>query len=307
MARRPRNVAPLTLATDRGLYRRLVEPTFGKKAVAKVTPADVAEWLGDLAGRDVAPSTRRRALAVMRGIFAHAVADRRINTSPAAGVKPPKGGVRREGKALTDAELIRLLAELPEHCRPPTLALAITGMRISELCGLVVGDVMDTPHGLGLRAHRSISQLPEGGKAVIGDMKSHRARLIPVPKALEAWIRQRVEEAGAADPLFPSPGGGHWTRGNFARRANWSVARARAGLPTVRIHDLRHTAATTMLAAGADVLSVSRVLGHSTPTLTLSLYGHVVDQGIFDAVARTDRRLTASPETADPRPDKNAR
>ncbi len=302
-----RNVAPLTLATDQGLYRRLIEPAFGNKAVARITPADVAEWLGDLAGRNVAPSTRRRSLAVLRGIFAHAVADRRINTSPAVGVKPPKGGVRREGKALTDEELIRLLDELPDHCRPPALALATTGMRISELCGLVVGDVMDTPYGLGLRAHRSISQSPEGGKAVIGDMKSHRARLIPVPAALAPWVRQRVEAADPGDPLFPAPEGGHWTRGNFAKRSNWSAARVRAGLPTVRIHDLRHTAATTMLTSGADVLSVSRVLGHSTPTLTLSLYGHVVDQGIFDAVARTDRRLTAAPETADPRPDENAR
>ena len=45
-----------------------------------------------------------------------------------------------------------------------------------------------------------------------------------------------------------------------------------------------------MLSAGADVLSVSRVLGHSTPTLTLALYGHVVDEGIVRAVAAADDR-----------------
>jgi integrase len=302
-----RNVAPLTLATDRGLYRRLIEPAFGKRAVAKVTPADVSGWLGELAGRQVAPATRRRALAVLRGIFAHAVADQRIRTSPTVGVKGPRGGARREGQALTDEQLGRLLAELPEHCRPPLIALATTGMRISELCGLRVADVMNTPYGLGLRAHRSISQSPEGGKAVIGDMKSHRARLIPVPKILEPWVRRRIEDAPPEAPLFPAPEGGHWTRGNFAKRSGWYEARVRAGLPTVRIHDLRHTAATTMLTESADVLSVSRVLGHSTPTLTLSLYGHVIDRGIFDAVARTDRRLTAEPVSEGPSADESAR
>lgn len=310
-----RNVAPLTLATDQGLFRRLVAPTFGPMQVSKVTPADVAGWLGDLAGRGVAPATRRRALAVLRGVFRHAVDDHRINSSPAAAVKAPRGGARREGQALTAEELDRLLAELPELCRIPALALATTGLRISELCGLVAGDVVETPYGLGLRAHRSISQSPEGGRAVVGDMKSHRARLVPVPKVLDSWIRERVAQAPAGAPLFPSPGGGHWTRGNFAKRSGWSEARVRAGLPTLRIHDLRHTAATRMLTAGADVLSVSRVLGHSTPVLTLSLYGHVLDQGVFDAVARlaepanavadedvpstahqdADRRLTAGP------------
>jgi integrase len=70
-------------------------------------------WLGELAGRQVAPATRRRALAVLRGIFAQPVANQRIRTSPAAGVKGPRGGARREKRALTEEQLGRLLAERP--------------------------------------------------------------------------------------------------------------------------------------------------------------------------------------------------
>lgn len=82
-----------------------------------------------------------------------------------------------------------------------------------------------------------------------------------------------------------------------------SEARVRAGLPNVRIHDLRHTAATNMLSAGADVLSVARVLGHSTPVLTLSLYGHVLDAGVFDAVSReTDRGPRRAPASTTRKP-----
>ena len=109
--------------------------------------------------------------------------------------------------------------------------------RISELCGLVTSDVMATPYGLGFRAHRSISQSPDGGKAVVGDMKSHRARLVSVPKVLEAWVRARVGDAPPNASLFPAPAGGHWTRGHFAKRSGWSEARVTACIPNVRIHD----------------------------------------------------------------------
>lgn len=294
-----RNVAPLTLDTDRSAWERLVGPTFASRQVAKVVPADISTWLGELAGRGVAPSSRRRALSVLRGVLAHAVADHRIAASPAIGVKAPRGGARRAGQALTAEQLRTLLSELPEYCRPPTLAMGLMGLRVSEMAGLTCGDVMSTPHGLGVRAHRSISQRPIGGATVVGDMKSHRARLVPVPKILEEWVLARAASAPPDAPLFPTNAGGHWTRGNFAKRSGWYEARRRAGVPNLRIHDLRHTAATFMLSAGADVLSVSRVLGHSTPTLTLSLYGHVVDSGVFEAVAN----LTDLPLTSEATPD----
>jgi len=278
------NVAPLTQGTDKQMYRQHIGPTFGKRALARITAAEITEWLGRLADREVAPSTRRRALAVLRGILAHAVADRRLRVNPAVGVKGPKGGVRREGIALTVEEVSRLLAELPEECRPPVILMAITGIRVSEMCGLRVGDVYRSPQGYMLRLQRSISQSSHDGKAYLGDLKSHRARSVPVPRLLVEWISKRIENADAVAPLFTTKRGRAWTRGNFATRSGWTKARRRAGLPDVRIHDLRHTAASAMLAAQPDVLAVSRVLGHSTPILTLSLYGHVMDQGIVRVI-----------------------
>jgi integrase len=278
------NVAPLTQGTDKRMYRQHIAPSFGKRALTGITAAEITEWLGRLADRGVAPSTRRRALAVLRGILAHAVADRRLRVSPAIGVKAPRGGARREGIALTVEEVGRLLVELPEECRPPVILMAITGIRVSEMCGLRVGDVYRSPRGYILRLQRSISQSSDDGKAYLGDLKSHRARSVPVPQPLVQWISKRLENADAAAPLFATKRGQAWTRGNFATRSEWTKARRRAGLPDVRIHDLRHTAASAMLAAQPDVLAVSRVLGHSTPILTLSLYGHVMDQGIIRVI-----------------------
>jgi integrase len=278
------NVAPLTQGTDNQMYSQHIAPAFGKLNLIGITAADITEWLGRLADRGVAPSTRRRALAVLRGILAHAVADRRLRVSPAAGVKAPNGGARREGIALSREEVMRLLIELPEECRPPVLLMAITGIRVSEMCGLRVGDVHRSPQGYLLRLQRSISQSSDSGKAFIGDLKSHRARSVPVPRPLIGWVAARIENTDPVVPLFATKRGQAWTRGNFATRSEWTKARKRAGLPDVRIHDLRHTAASAMLSAQPDVLAVSRVLGHSTPTLTLSLYGHVMDQGIIRVI-----------------------
>jgi integrase len=162
--------------------------------------------------------------------------------------------------------------------------MAITGIRISEMCGLRVGDVYRSPQGYILRLQRSISQSSDDGKAYLGDLKSHRARSVPVPRPLVEWIGKRIENADPVTPLFATKRGKAWTRGNFATRSGWTKARKRAGLPDVRIHDLRHTAASAMLAAQPDVLAVSRVLGHSTPIMTLNLYGHVMDQGIVRVI-----------------------
>jgi integrase len=300
------NVAPLTKDTDQGMWDRHLAPTFATRSVGEITQADVSAWLGKMADKGAAPSTRRRALATLRGVLGYAVADERIRLNPAAAVKAPKGGARREGQALTPQQLARLIGEIPESCRPAVFALATTGMRVSELCGLRVGDVYDyLGQGLGFRLSRSISQTPASGAAVVGDLKSHRARTVPVPPTLVAWVRARMTTASADEPLFSSPTGKPWTRGNLAVRADWSRARLKAGLPTLRIHDLRHTALSSMIASGADVLAVSRVAGHSTPTLTLSLYGHHQDEALWKAVAKssadlelpTDQELTKPPRS----------
>ena len=262
------NVAPLTQGTDKQMYRQHIGPTFGK-----------------------------RALAVLRGILAHAVADRRLRVNPSVGVKGPKGGARREGIALTVEEVGRLLAELPEECRPPVILMAITGIRVSEMCGLRVGDVHRSPQGYMLRLQRSISQSSYDGKAYLGDLKSHRARSVPVPRLLVEWISKRIENADAVAPLFTTKRGQAWTRGNFATRSGWTKARRRAGLPDVRIHDLRHTFAVHRLykwyQEGHDIHNklplLSTYMGHTAIYCT-EVYLTIA----LDLLREGDRRFQAA-------------
>jgi integrase len=70
---------------------------------------------------------------------------------------------------------------------------------------------------------------------------------------------------------------------DFRARTDWTATTARLGLTGVRIHDLRHTAATLLLASGADLKSVARILGHASVVMTGDLYGHVIDAQVFAA------------------------
>jgi integrase len=281
-----RNMAARTLDTDRDNYRRHLQPTFGAKYISSISAGDVDQWLGELAGRNVPPASRRRALSVLRGILNYAIASRRIVSSPAASTKLPKGGSRREGRALSSDELARLLNEIDAPYRPVVLALATMGLRFSELSALTCGDVIQAiPRGYVVRIHRARTQRNGGGAPVMGDTKGHRSRPVPVPGVLKGWLQKRVEEGPVTAPLFPAPKGGHWTNTNFRNRTNWTTTVSRANLAGLKLHDLRHSAGSALLVASrGDLLAVSRILGHSSPTVTGAIYSHLLDGQIFDAM-----------------------
>jgi len=102
----------------------------------------------------------------------------------------------------------------------------------------------------------------EGGGALYVDtLKNHRARTVPLVAELVPIIDR-------------------WSAGKEPQA--WLFA-APAGVPDVRVHDLRHTAASQWLAAGADPKVVQRVLGHATAAMTMGLYGHLVDASLWQA------------------------
>ena len=83
--------------------------------------------------------------------------------------------------------------------------------------------------------------------------------------------------------LFNAPEGGPLRESNWKRSVRWSTATSAAGVPGFRVHDLRHTAASVWLAAGADPKVVQRVLGHATAAMTMDLHGHMVDANLWQA------------------------
>jgi integrase len=120
------------------------------------------------------------------------------------------------------------------------------------------------------------------GRALFVDsVKSGRARTVPLVEDIvplvDRWAASKQPDAW----LFAAPGGGPLRESNRKRSVKWSEATAAIGVPRLRVHDLRHTAASVWLGSGADPKVVQRVLGHATASMTMDLYGHLIDGNLW--------------------------
>jgi integrase len=132
------------------------------------------------------------------------------------------------------------------------------------------------------------------GEAVFGPPKTHQTRSVPVPAFLRDALTMLIAGRGADDFFFTAPRGGVLRVGNF-RRHCFDKAATSAGVDGLVPHELRHTAASLAIAAGASVKGVQAMLGRSSATLTLDRYGHLFGDEL-DAVAD---RLDAARAAAD--------
>jgi integrase len=217
-------------------------------------------------------------------VFDYAIRDRRLSVNVARMVSPPRGATQREPHWLRPEQLGRLVTAMPDLCPLVVLLLGLTGCRFSEMAALRVDDVVQTRHGLGARVHRAATQSKRNSGAVFGPTKTHQTRTVPVHAAPDGYVRHRVTAPGGY--LFPGPTGGVWRNTNFRARSGWMDATREAGVEGTTIHDLRHTAAALPIAAGADVKAVQVILGHSTATMTMDLYGHLFSEATWQAVER---------------------
>lgn len=277
-----------TRESDASAWRLHIEPRFGNVPVASLTSADIGQWMGDLVASGAAKSSTSRYLNTLRSILSYAVADGRIRTNPAVGVKPPTGGSkRREGQFLT----VRQLWDLAEACDAPygelVVVLGMAGLRWGELAGLQVGDIVDVP-GRGLRLDRAVLASRATGESYVDTLKGHRSRTVPLVADAMEIVDRWADGKSAMDWLFNAPGGGPLSEANWKRSVGWTQAIAAIGRTGLHVHDLRHTAASVWLAAGADPKVVQRVLGHSSAAMTMDLYGHLVDENLWAAARRVD-------------------
>jgi integrase len=189
---------------------------------------------------------------------------------------------RREGRVLTLDQLRALTEARKGRYRDVVPMLALAGLRWGELAGLRVGDRVSVP-GPGLRLRCAVLASGGGGVLYVDTLKNHRSRTVPLVLDLvpivDRWSAGKAPDAW----LFNAPEGGPLRESNWKRSVGWSAATAAVGLPGFRVHDLRHTAASFWLAAGADPKVVQRVLGHATAAMTMDLYGHMIDANLWRA------------------------
>jgi integrase len=192
---------------------------------------------------------------------------------------------RREGQFLTVPQLYELHTACKGRYADLVLILGFGGLRWGELAGLQVSDLISVP-GRGLRLQRAVLKSGEGGGLFIDSLKSKRARTAPLVDAVVPMVDRWAEGKDGDDFLFAAPHGGPLSETNWKRMVDWSTATDAIGVPKLRVHDLRHTAASLWLAAGADAKVVPRILGHASAAMTMDVYGHLVDHNLWSAAKR---------------------
>ncbi|MFH9739206.1 tyrosine-type recombinase/integrase [Streptomyces roseolus] len=326
----PTRLKPATLNSYEGLSRLYIRPALGKKRLNRLSPTDVRLFLAAfkdgclccLRGVDATrpageqtccavrkccerrPSARtvQYVHAVLRSALQQAVREELIARNVAKIVETPT--VQREEVRPLDTGEVRLLLKAARDHRLYALWLLLvsTGLRRGEVLGLTWSDV-DLAAGQ-LRVRRNLQRIKR--ELLFGTPKTARSiRTVSLPKrcvdALHAHRATQEEErkvAGAKwKPLDHQPGGLIFTtstgRATDPRSLNrmLTLLCAKARVRRVRVHDLRHTCASLLLAQGVDARVIMETLGHSTITMTLDTYAHVMQTTLRAAADRMDDAL----------------
>jgi integrase len=291
-----------TLASYRGMTRLYVVPELGRVPLRTVTRARLRTLYADLAdhgGHDrgpLSPKTIHNVATMLVKVFGDAVEDRLLTTNPAEHAHRLPSA-RRDMEVWTGPQVAAFLASVAGGRLAALWRLTFsTGMRRGELLGLRWSDV-DLEAGA-----LSVQQTRIRGIAglVYGSPKTAKGRRrIPLAgstvAALRTHRRAQASERIATGPAWHDEGlvfCGQDGRPLDPDSVSQSFERlaARAGLPRIRFHDARHTAATLLLSAGVHPKVVQERLGHATISTTLDTYSHVV-QGLGEDAAE---RLAAA-------------
>lgn len=292
-------VSERTARDYREYAQRYLAPALGDYRLAQLTAAHVQAMYADMLERGLSARTVRIAHAVLRMALDTAVKTNVLARNVADSTTLPKH-VRREMKALSPADARRVIAAAKDdHWEAFWLVLLALGLRPGEASALKWSDVS----GDRLNIQRSLTPAYRGKWSLHEPKTARSRRVVIMPpmviSALAAHKRRQAEEKLAAGSAYQSHNfvfaladGSPVHPASLSKNAFLRLL-ARAGVPVVRMYDLRHTSASLALASGEHVKVVSERLGHSSTTMTMDVYSHVMPGMQEDAALRMERILSA--------------
>ncbi|MDQ0375940.1 tyrosine-type recombinase/integrase [Cellulomonas humilata] len=298
-------------ADTRAHYRQQlashISPVLGSYAVKSITYRHVANWVRTMSERGYAPKT----IANVHGLFSAAMSTAvRLGyreDNPCAGVELPKSQATHDDMTvLTRDEFALLLSKVAGYYQPLVLLLVATGLRWGEATALTVADfdLRSTPATV--RVTKAWKR-DENRHWFVGPPKTRRARrTVSLPDDLLPILKGVVAEKSPGDLVFPNTIGNQLSSSRFWTQT-WTPALDAAMNPLhpdgspdpnaprltkrPRVHDLRHTHASWMIAAGVDLFILQRRLGHESITTTTETYAHLLPDQQASAAAAAGRAL----------------
>jgi len=257
------------------------------KHIEALQRKDLREWIAGMSREGLAPSSVSRSVSAARGFFRFLMLDGHIKRQPTEDLHTPQRHSYLP-RFLSEEEIETLLSapdiSTDEGIRDRAILelTYATGLRVSELVGLQTGDV-DVHAGL-VSCHG----------------KGNKQRRVPIGRSAIHWLRQylrvRKRLGSEAKPhLFLHHGRA------LTRQIAWAIIKkhaAKAGVPDISPHTLRHSFATHLLQRGADSRSVQALLGHSDISTT-QIYTHITDLHMRKAYDRFHPRARAAPVAKD--------
>jgi integrase len=278
---------PRTVESYRQLVRLYIEPRLGKVRLDKLNAEQVQAALNAMSEDGLSARTVQYVRAVLRAALDQAVRWSYVSRNVAAVTTPPRDETKKKMKPLTIDQARRLIEAVKGHRLEALYRVALSfGLRRGEVLGLLWRDV-DLDKGM-MKITGQVQEVGGTAKRVDSTKTDGSVRELPLPKPIVAvlrthWKLQQAEcnmigvEWKEHGLVFPSDvGTPMWPR-NLVRHFK-TVLKA-AGLPeTTRFHDLRHSAATIMLAQGVPLKTVSDILGHASIQITADIYGHTDEE-----------------------------
>lgn len=266
------------------LMRRQILPNWETVPLANVTHSGVSSWIHGLSATGLSPASVRYAHRVLSLALEAAVRDGRLVRNVAVGVPLPRV-VGKPKRFLTHGQ-VHALAEACAPYQTLIRVLAYAGLRWGEAVALRAGQVDLVRRRLEIQ--EAITEVH--GATVIGTPKTHQRRSVVIPRFLADELAAQLACKAPADFVFTSPQGGVLRNTNFRPRF-FDPAAARVGLTGLTPHELRHTAASLAIAAGANVKAVQQMLGHASAAMTLDVYAGLFADDLDQVADRLDQAV----------------
>lgn len=291
------SVKPRTYDRYSQAIRTHILPALGSLRLTKVSASALQSFYATKLNEGLAPGTVAHLHAVIHRALEAAMRLDLIARNPATLITVPRQP-RKEQQVLTPEQVRTLLAAVEGHPLQAFFTLlTMTGMRRGGALALHWADVQLDEGNADVKY---TLEHTNGGSYTFAPPKTERSRRrVPLNTTALAALKhlrlQQLEQRLAAGTLWQdgdfvfTDGNGRALRGNHILQRQFAPLLKRAGLPNIRLHDLRHTAASLLAHQGVHVTTVSRLLGHSSTSMTLDIYSHAFPDAERDATATLDR------------------
>lgn len=289
-------VRPLTYSSYDTAIRSHIKPSMGALRLQAVRGIHVQKLYNSMTAAGLSAKTVKNVAAILHKAFSVAVKQGIMQANPCDAAELPKAA-HKEIMPLTDAEIPLFLEAIKGHPFEGAYALCLfAGLREGECLGLSWDQVDFETRRITISQQLQREKKRGSQYYIQPTTKSGKPRQIEPPEIAFQYLRaerkRQTENRLAAGPLWSNPDnlvftdelGRHLAISTFYKTFKRIVASI--GRPDARPHDLRHTAATVAIAAGADIKSVQDLLGHATASFTLNVYAHTSDQMKKDTAAR---------------------